>query len=64
METADAAAPSLIAFAVSHPSVPIVPAARRRDWMDDASDHWPNRCLPLLIATKRGGSFATPMPSG
>jgi hypothetical protein len=54
MENADAAAHSLIAFAVSHPPVPIVPSPRRRDWMDDASDHWPNRCLPLLIANEAG----------
>jgi len=54
MENVDAAAPSLIAFSVSQPPVPIVPSPRRRDWMDEASDHWPNRCLPLLIANEAG----------
>jgi hypothetical protein len=54
MKNAGTEAPRLIAFSVSHPPVPIAPSPRRRDWMDQAGDHWPNRCLPLLIANEAG----------
>jgi hypothetical protein len=45
---------ALRAYAFADPIVPIVPAPRRRAWMDSAKDHWPNRCLPLLIANETG----------
>lgn len=46
--------PHLIALSFSQPLVPIVPAPRRRTWMDEARNHWPNRCLPLLVANESG----------
>jgi hypothetical protein len=46
--------PTLIALAFGSPPVEIVPAPRRRAWMDDAHERWPNRCLPLLVANEAG----------
>jgi hypothetical protein len=46
--------PRLIALSFAEPRVPIVPAPRRRVWMDAARDRWPNRCLPLLVANEAG----------
>jgi hypothetical protein len=50
----------LRAFAFTRPLVPIVPAPRRRQWMDDAKDRWPNRCLPLLVANEAGWVLLNP----
>lgn len=44
----------LTALAFGEGDVDIVPAERRRDWMDDAHERWPNRCLPLLMASEAG----------
>jgi hypothetical protein len=41
--------------------VPIVPAPRRRAWMDAAKDRWPNRCLPLLVANESGWVLLNPV---
>jgi uncharacterized protein DUF6065 len=52
----------LLAFSFTRPLLPIVPAVRRRAWMDEAKDHWPNRCLPLLIANESGWTIPNPVP--
>ena len=60
----DKAAPDsleLLAFGIAQPLLPIVPAPRRRAWMDEAKDHWPNRCLPLLIANESGWTIPNPI---
>lgn len=44
----------LTALAFTDLPIPIVPAPRRRRWMDEAKDRWPNRCLPLLVANEAG----------
>jgi hypothetical protein len=51
-----AAEPStLIAYRIhKYPSMPIVPAAAMRDWMDKTHDRFAYRCLPLLIANQNG----------
>ncbi|HEX6490749.1 MAG TPA: DUF6065 family protein [Gaiellaceae bacterium] len=51
----------LLAFSFTQPLLPISPAARRRAWMDEAKDHWPNRCLPLLIANESGWTIPNPI---
>lgn len=53
--------PELTAYSFAQPLLPIAPAARRRAWMDEAKDHWPNRCLPLLIANESGWTLANPV---
>jgi hypothetical protein len=40
--------------------MPLVPAPRRRDWMDDTNDRFANRCLPLLIANQAGWIIPCP----
>jgi hypothetical protein len=51
----------LIAFpAASGPEVPIIPAARSREWMNDTADRWANRCLPLVIANESGWVLLNP----
>lgn len=52
----------LVAFAYNEPLLPIVPAARRRDWMETAHNRWPNRCLPLLVANEAGWTLLNPHP--
>jgi hypothetical protein len=52
-ESSPSDAPKLVALSYGAP-VPIVPAARRRAWMDAPKDRWPNRCLPLLVANEAG----------
>lgn len=34
--------------------MPLVPAARQRDWMDNTAQKFAYRCLPLLIANQAG----------
>lgn len=49
------AAPTLIAYRIHpYPSLPIVPASQQRQWMDQTSDRFAYRCLPLLIANQHG----------
>ncbi len=36
------------------PGMPIVPASRWRDWMDETFARNANRCLPLLVANEAG----------
>jgi hypothetical protein len=52
----------LLAFAFAKPLLPIVPAPRRRQWMEKAKDRWPNRCLPLLVANEAGWTLLNPNP--
>jgi hypothetical protein len=54
--------PRLVAFAFTRPLVDIVPAPRRRDWMETAHERWPNRCLPLLVANEAGWALLNPHP--
>jgi len=35
-------------------NMPIVPADRARNWMDNTHHHFANRCLPLLMANQSG----------
>src|SRR6185437_11250072 len=45
----------LVAYRVTNwPNMPIVPAARERQWMDDSQRRFAYRCLPLLIANQAG----------
>ncbi len=46
--------PTLTALAFGTRGIEIVPASRRRRWMDEAHERWPNRCLPLLLANEAG----------
>ena len=47
--------PELIAYRVTNwPVMPIVPAARAREWMDGSQNRFAYRCLPLLIANQAG----------
>ncbi len=38
----------------------IRPATARRDWMDDAPESYPYRCLPLAIANSHGWEVLSP----
>lgn len=45
----------LVAYRVTNwPNMPIVPAGRERQWMDDSQRRFAYRCLPLLIANQAG----------
>ena len=47
--------PKLIAYRIyKYPSLPIVPASSQRSWMDQTSERFAYRCLPLLIANQSG----------
>jgi hypothetical protein len=47
--------PKLIAYRIhKSPSMPIVPAAAMREWMDKTHERFAYRCLPLLIANQCG----------
>jgi len=52
---AEQATPELVAFRTGGgPTLRLVAADRRRSWMDATTDHFANRCLPLLIANQAG----------
>jgi hypothetical protein len=52
---AEEGAPTLIAYRIhKYPSMPIVPAQQARQWMDQTTDRFAYRCLPLLIANQHG----------
>jgi hypothetical protein len=54
-------APSLIGYySKPHPPISPEPAPRWRDWMNEAEERWPNRCLPLLMANEAGWVFRNP----
>jgi hypothetical protein len=44
------------------PLVKIVPATRWRDWMNDTTERFANRCLPLLMANQAGWMLLNPAP--
>ena len=47
--------PTLTCFRIEPvPSMPVIPAASRRQWMDNSPNGFANRCLPLLIANQNG----------
>jgi hypothetical protein len=50
----------LVALSLTEPLVDIVPAPRRREWMETAKDRWPMRCLPLLAANESGWALLNP----
>lgn len=51
----------LIAYEIhDHPTMPIQPAPITRDWMDAASQRFPYRCLPLVIANQNGWVIGSP----
>jgi len=51
----DGGPPKLIAYRIhKYPSMPIVPAASTRRWMDQTGNRFAYRCLPLLIANQHG----------
>jgi hypothetical protein len=51
---------TLLALSFTEPLIDIVPAPRRREWMETAKDRWPNRCLPLLVANESGWALLNP----
>jgi hypothetical protein len=54
-DTSGAAAPSLIAYRLhSAPVLPLVPASRTRQWMEETPRRFAQRCLPLLMANQSG----------
>jgi LPS sulfotransferase NodH len=51
----------LIAYDInSRYDTKLVPASARRGWMDATSQHFANRCLPLIIANQHGWMLTTP----
>ncbi len=46
--------PALVAYRVSRPLLPLVPAGATRPWMADIVNRHANRCLPLLMANQAG----------
>jgi hypothetical protein len=55
MTQPDAPSPTLIAYKIhDYASMPIVPAAVARDWMDRTGERFAYRCLPLNIANQHG----------
>ena len=56
------ASPELVAYGIpGRTKVDIVPASRRREWMDQAKHRWPNRCLPLLMANESAWWLLNPV---
>ena len=53
--TTAALKPALIAYRISRwPPLRLTPASSSRSWMASTSEHFANRCLPLLIANQAG----------
>lgn len=50
----------LVAYQVSHVTVPLRVADRHRDWMDQTPDRYAYRCLPLVIANQAGWELLCP----
>jgi hypothetical protein len=46
--------PTLIAYQVGSDNFSLTPAPVRRAWLDQTTDRFANRCLPLLIANQSG----------
>jgi hypothetical protein len=44
------------------PSMRLVPASARREWMVETRNHFAQRCLPLLIANQSGWEILNPTP--
>lgn len=42
------------------PEIEVVPAPRRRDWMDAMPKRWANRCLPMVLANEAGWVLLNP----
>lgn len=54
--------PELIAYwEPTAAPVEIVPAPRWRDWMNETSKRFANRCLPLLVANEAGWALLNPV---
>jgi hypothetical protein len=60
-DTTDEARLELTAYAV-HPGVPLplIAAPATRDWMDQTSQKFANRCLPMLISNQAGWLVLNP----
>jgi hypothetical protein len=57
--------PKLIAYHASPDPgslVPVEPAPRWRDWMNETTNRFANRCLPLLVANEAGWVMRNPEP--
>ena len=55
MSQQESESPTLTAYKIhDYPSMPIVPAAVQRQWMDQTNDRFAYRCLPLNIANQHG----------
>ena len=46
--------PTIIAYRIGPPELPLVPAERTRTWMNESRDRFANRCLPMLLANQAG----------
>lgn len=51
----------LICYRIHDRAPVIVPAAAERRWMDDTSQHYAYRCLPLTIANSMGWELLAPV---
>ena len=50
----------LLCYKLHHDAPPLVPASPTRDWMDQSSDRFAYRCLPLNIANAYGWEILSP----
>ncbi|HEX7325758.1 MAG TPA: DUF6065 family protein [Rhodanobacteraceae bacterium] len=61
VDHAPATAPQLTCYKVHPNAAPIIPGRRDRKWMDDTSDHYAYRCLPLSTANTSGWEITAPL---
>jgi hypothetical protein len=50
----------IVAYRISHCQAEIRPSTTRRDWMDESSDRFAYKCLPLTIANAHGWELLCP----
>lgn len=61
MELPPSATPQLVCYRLDPRAAPIIPGRRERQWMDDTSDHYAYRCLPLSTANTSGWELTSPL---
>jgi hypothetical protein len=44
----------LFAYMLTREVPPVIPAPVKREWMNDTTDHFATRCLPMMIANQAG----------
>src|SRR5262245_45441432 len=57
---ADRSVPELVCYPLWPDPPPLTPVKSDRSWMDETTDHYAYRCIPLSIANASGWELALP----